>query len=63
MSGYLIGNLLGRLVVSYVLVWVVMFLGVSKLNWRTAFTSTHRWYGIVAVVLVFGLGVTGGLNN
>ncbi|MCF6298614.1 MAG: hypothetical protein L3J01_01910 [Thiomicrorhabdus sp.] len=62
MSGYVLGHLLGRLVASYFLVWFLVFIGVSKLKWRIAFKHTHRWYGIVAVLLVFALGLSVAFN-
>ena len=59
MTAYLVGNLLGRLFMSYVLVWLVVFLVFSKFDWRRAFTRTHRWYGVLAVAAVFFLGLIG----
>jgi hypothetical protein len=56
MSAYLIGNLLGRLVVSYALVWLVMFL-CTRLRWRNAFRHTHRWFGVLGIGVIFLLGV------
>lgn len=59
MTGYLIANLLGRLVASYIIVWLVMFT-LSKFDWRAGFRKAQRWYGILSVVVVFLLGVAGG---
>lgn len=61
---YLLGNFIGRLIISFVLVWIVWLL-VSKLNWRQAFARSRRWYSLLAVVLLSLLGmgsaiVTGG---
>lgn len=58
MSLYLFGNLVGRLVLSYVIVWVVLFL-VARFDWRKAFRGTTRWYGILAVLVLFLLGIGG----
>jgi hypothetical protein len=55
-TAYLLGNLLGRLVVSYLLVWIACLL-FSRLNWREAFRHTHKWYGIVGVAVLFSLGL------
>lgn len=57
MSAYLLGNLLGRLVMSYFIVWFVLWLFFAKRQWREAFRKTRRWYGVVAVAVVFLLGV------
>jgi len=63
MTTYLIGNLLGRLLVSYGLIWLVMFVLFSKFRWRTAFDKTHAWYGLLSVVIPFGLGLASALNT
>ena len=59
MTAYLIGNLLGRLAVSYLIIWLVMFLVFSGFDCRQAFTRTHRWYGVLSVAAVFFLGLIG----
>ncbi|MDX9996146.1 MAG: hypothetical protein RBS28_12560 [Rhodocyclaceae bacterium] len=56
MSAYIIGNVLGRLVASYALVWLVMFIG-TRLRWRNAFRNTHRWFGILSIGVIFLIGV------
>jgi hypothetical protein len=56
MTLYLAGNLLGRLVVSYLIVWIVM-LFVARFDWRAAFRRSIRWYGILATLALFLLGV------
>lgn len=56
MSSYLVGNLLGRLLISYVVVWIVMVL-VSRIDWRASFRRTHRWYGVMSIATVYALGV------
>jgi len=55
-EAYVIGNLLGRLLFSYLLVWFICFLA-SRFNWRAAFRKTRRWWGILCVIIVFLLGV------
>jgi hypothetical protein len=54
---FVLGNLLGRILVSYLLVWIILFLG-SRLDWRLAFTRSKRWYNLLLAVLlgVLGLG-------
>jgi hypothetical protein len=56
MSSYLVGNLLGRLLISYVIVWIVMLL-MSRIDWRKSFQRTHRWYGVMSIATVYGLGL------
>lgn len=56
MSLYLLGNLAGRLVLCYVLVWLVMWL-ISPRDWRAAFRRMHRWYGFTAVAVLFVVGL------
>ncbi|MFC4623611.1 hypothetical protein ACFO3A_15550 [Comamonas nitrativorans] len=53
---YLLGNFLGRVLVSYLLVWGVLFL-FSRLNWRMAFARSRRWPGILAVLVLALLGM------
>lgn len=63
MSAYLVGNLLGRLLISYVFVWLLMFIVASKLDWREALTRTHKWYGLASIGAVFVLGMAGALSK
>lgn len=56
MNAYVLGNLAGRLFISYVLVWIGMLL-ISRVNWRSAFRRTLRWYGVASVATVFTLGL------
>lgn len=56
MSAYLLGNLAGRLLVSYGMVWMVMLL-VSRIDWRNSFRRTHRWYGLASIATVYVLGM------
>lgn len=53
---FVLGNLLGRALVSYALVWVVCWLA-SRFNWRMAFKRSGRWYSVIAVVLLTLLGM------
>ena len=55
-SIYILGNLLGRALISYALVWFVCWLA-SRLNWRMAFTRSGRWYSLLAVITLTLLGV------
>lgn len=63
MSLYVLGNFLGRLAVSYALVWLFMWLIMSRLNWRQAFRNTHRWYGVLAVIVIFLMGVLAAISS
>jgi hypothetical protein len=54
---YLLGNLLGRALVSYALVWLVCWL-CSRFNWRAALRRSSRWYSVLGV-LVLTLGGLG----
>jgi formate/nitrite transporter FocA (FNT family) len=56
MSAYVFGNLAGRLFISYLVVWIGMLL-VSRVNWRSAFRRTLRWYGVASVTAIFALGL------
>jgi hypothetical protein len=56
MTLYLFGNLMGRLLLSFVVVWIIVFLAM-RLDWRKAFRGSVRWYGIVGTLLLFALGV------
>ena len=54
---FVLGNLLGRALLSLALVWVAFFL-VSRLDWRLALARSRRWYGLlsVAVLTLLGMG-------
>lgn len=64
---YLLGNLAGRAVVSYLLVWFVCWL-FGRFDWRLALRRSVRWYSFLAVLVltVLGLaarlGVSGGIG-
>jgi Ca2+/Na+ antiporter len=52
MNVYLLGNLAGRAIVAYLLVWLTMFV-FSRFRWQEAFRRTHRWYGLASAVALF----------
>lgn len=52
---FVLGNLLGRALISYALVWLVCWFA-SRLNWRAAFVRSRRWYSLLAVLLLTLLG-------
>lgn len=56
MNAYVVGNMMGRLVISYAIVWAGMLLA-SRIDWRTAFSRTHRWYGAASVAALFSIGL------
>ena len=53
---YLLGNLIGRLLMSFILVWIVWLLA-SRFDWRKAFARSKRWYSLVVVFALSVLGV------
>lgn len=53
---YILGNLIGRALVSFLLVWIVCLL-VSRLDWRKAFARSRRWYSVLAVLALTLLGM------
>ena len=55
-SIYILGNLLGRALISYALVWLVCWLA-SSLNWRLAFKRSGRWVSVLAVIALTLLGI------
>lgn len=57
MTPYLIGNVIGRLALSYAIIWISMWLGLARLNWRDAFRRTHHWTGLVATTTIFFLAL------
>jgi apolipoprotein N-acyltransferase len=54
---FVLGNLLGRALLSFVLVWIVCLL-ISRLNWRLAFTRSRRWYSVLSVAMLTVLGMS-----
>ena len=57
---FVLGNLVGRALVSYVLVWIAC-LAASRFNWRLALTRSGRWYSVLAVVVLTLLGMGGAI--
>ena len=53
---FILGNLLGRGLISYGVVWLILW-AFSKLNWRLAFFRSRRWYSVLAIVLMTLLGM------
>ncbi len=53
---YLFGNLIGRAIASYGLVWFICVLA-SRLNWRLGFARSRRWYSVLGVILLTVLGL------
>jgi Ca2+/Na+ antiporter len=52
MNSYTVGNLVGRLVLSYLVVWGLMLI-FSRVNWRLALRRSYRWYGVTMTLLLF----------
>ena len=61
LSLYVLGNLIGRLLMAYLVVWLVC-LALARGNWRDAFTRSRRWPAVVAVLVLFGLGLAGSVG-
>ena len=57
MSAFQLGNLLGRLALSYALIWLVMWLMLARLDWRDAFRRTNHWTGLTATLTTFLIGL------
>lgn len=55
---YLAGQIVGRLLASYALVWLGSF-ALARGDWRQAFARTRRPWGLAAVLLVFLMGLAG----
>jgi apolipoprotein N-acyltransferase len=53
---FVLGNLLGRALLSFALVWIVCLL-ISRLDWRRAFARSQRWYSVLSVALLTMLGM------
>ncbi|GGK65898.1 hypothetical protein [Amphritea balenae] len=55
---YLIGHLLGRLFASVLIVWLICWL-FSRLKFKPSIVALKRWYSLLAVVLIWLLGIAG----
>jgi len=62
LSLYLVGNLIGRLLMAYLVVWLVC-LALARGNARAAFARSRRWPAVVALVVLFGLGLVGSVGR
>ncbi|PID61878.1 MAG: hypothetical protein CSB44_05210 [Gammaproteobacteria bacterium] len=56
MSTLFIGNLVGRMFASYLVVLAIMLL-FSKLKPKVAARRSLRWYGLAMTMLVFMVGI------
>ena len=63
MDAYIIGNIIGRLFVSYMIVWVVIFVIFTSLDWKMAFIKSIRWPGLLSVSVLFLLGIAGAVTK
>lgn len=63
MSAYLLGNLLGRVALSYALIWLLLCLTLARLNWRDTFRRAHHWTGLVATTTTFLIGLIAAQPN
>lgn len=62
MTAYSLGMLVGRILVSYLIVLVGLIL-VSKLNFTLAFKRSYKWYGVLLTVFILVLGLAVSANN
>ena len=53
----LAGQVAGRILISYVIVWLLMLI-ISRFNIKAAFYHAHRWYGFILLTLLFLLGIS-----
>lgn len=56
---YLIGNLIGRLIVSALIVWLVMFL-IKRFDFKSSIKSLKQPLPILSILIIFCLGILGG---
>ncbi len=54
MDAYVLGNLAGRLLISYLLVWLLCWL-FSKCNYKKSVRRLHSWQGLLGVLVLFGV--------
>ena len=59
---YVLGNLVGRCMMSFVLVWIVCLVS-ARLDWRRAFVLSRRWYALLATVCLALLGLGAALGT
>jgi len=59
---FVLGNFLGRALLSFALVWVACWLA-SRLDWRTALARSRRWYGVLSVAVLTLLGMGSAIVN
>jgi uncharacterized membrane protein len=57
MTAHLLGNLMGRLVLSYALVWLLLCLTLARLSWRDACRRANHWSGLAASITTFLIGL------
>ncbi len=57
MDSYVIGNIVGRILMSYTLIFLVLFFA-SRANFKLAFDKSTRWYGVLSVIILFVLGIS-----
>lgn len=58
MNEYIAGNAVGRVFISYTIVWIINYCLVTKFNWRHAFKKTHSVMGLLAVLVVSVIGMS-----
>lgn len=58
MDAYMIGNIVGRLLTSYFLVFFA-YLVFNKFEWRVVLEKINSWVGVSIVLTVFFIGLLG----
>lgn len=53
---YLMGNLLGCAIISFLLLWLVCLVA-GRFDWRLAFSRSRRWYRLLTGVALSLLGM------
>lgn len=56
LTTYIVGNVLGRLVICYVLTFLVC-LAFARGDWRQGIARSTRWYSLLGVASLFALGL------
>ncbi len=56
MDAYMMGNIVGRLLTSYFLVFFA-YLVFNKFEWRSVLGKINSWVGIPIVLIVFFVGL------
>lgn len=56
MDAYFWGNLIGRLVTSYIITWLILWL-FARFDAKKALRNSRRWYGITLLLIIYLAGL------